>query len=323
MMQRAAFLVLLAALAFGAPARAASVTMDPPGNRNAEQPPIPGGSASRTRAMKTTYDAKYERVYQLLKTDDGLRRKIRAAAARYQIDPMHIVGALVGEHTYNVDVYDRLQTYYVKAISYLKSALSFDYHGESLGSPDLARPSSATARALRQLRSLGLPRARLERHVPRQGRGRARLSERQVRRHVLPALLRRPDLRDRPAQPADGAADERSGAPGVRPAAARLQRSAAGLPHDHGSRPDAGICRGDAAQGDRRLSRHRRLRHFRQSGHHRDALQCRQTRRRGPRSCGPKTRKRRAQGLKPKLPEENYYGWLVNEKLPELQQLFR
>ena len=32
--------------------------------------------------------------------------------------------------------------------------------------------------------------------------------------------------------------------------------------------------------------------------------------------------KRRAAGLEPKLPEENYYGWLVNEKLPELQALF-
>jgi hypothetical protein len=31
---------------------------------------------------------------------------------------------------------------------------------------------------------------------------------------------------------------------------------------------------------------------------------------------------RKAQGLKPRLPEENYYGWLVNEKLPELQTLF-
>ena len=28
------------------------------------------------------------------------------------------------------------------------------------------------------------------------------------------------------------------------------------------------------------------------------------------------------QGLSAKLPEENYYGWLVNEKLPELQALF-
>ena len=37
----------------------------------------------------------------------------------YGIDPLHIVGAIVGEHTYNVDAYDRLQTYYVKAIAYL------------------------------------------------------------------------------------------------------------------------------------------------------------------------------------------------------------
>ena len=31
---------------------------------------------------------------------------------------------------------------------------------------------------------------------------------------------------------------------------------------------------------------------------------------------------RRAAGEEMKLPEENYYGWLVNEKLPELQALF-
>ena len=31
---------------------------------------------------------------------------------------------------------------------------------------------------------------------------------------------------------------------------------------------------------------------------------------------------RRAAGEPPKLPEENYYGWLVNEKLAELQALF-
>jgi hypothetical protein len=43
-----------------------------------------------------------------------------------------IVGAIVGEHTYNVDAYDRLQTYYVKAISYLSSKLSFAYEGEDI-----------------------------------------------------------------------------------------------------------------------------------------------------------------------------------------------
>ena len=31
---------------------------------------------------------------------------------------------------------------------------------------------------------------------------------------------------------------------------------------------------------------------------------------------------RAALGEEPRFPEENYYGWLVNEKLPELQALF-
>ena len=45
---------------------------------------------------------------------------------------MHVVGAIVGEHTYNVDAYDRLQTYYVKAASYLRSGLSFEHEGEAV-----------------------------------------------------------------------------------------------------------------------------------------------------------------------------------------------
>ena len=58
------------------------------------------------------------------RTTRKLRAKIKQAAAAYGIDPMHIVGAIVGEHTYNVDAYDRLQTYYVKAVSYLGNSLS-------------------------------------------------------------------------------------------------------------------------------------------------------------------------------------------------------
>ena len=103
-----------------------------PGNRYAEQPDIPGASTKRTKAGKTSFEAKYRKVYALLKNDKALRSKIKAAASAYGIDPMHIVGAIVGEHTYNVDAYDRLQTYYVKAVSYLSSALSFEYEGEDV-----------------------------------------------------------------------------------------------------------------------------------------------------------------------------------------------
>ena len=37
----------------------------PPGNRHVEQPAVPGGSAARTKALKTTYEAKYRKVLSL------------------------------------------------------------------------------------------------------------------------------------------------------------------------------------------------------------------------------------------------------------------
>lgn len=112
---------------------ATAVTLVPEGNRNASQPGVPAASAKRTREMNTTYEAKYQKIYNLLKSDSKLRSKISGVARTYGIDPVHIVGALVGEHTYNVDAYDRLQTYYVKAVSYVKQGLSFDYQGENIG----------------------------------------------------------------------------------------------------------------------------------------------------------------------------------------------
>lgn len=111
---------------------AAAATLVPPGNRSAEQPGVPGGSTKRTKAGGTTFDAKYRKVYALLKNDGTLRAKIVEAANAYGIDPLHIVGAIVGEHTYNVDAYDRLQTYYVKAVAYLRADLSFAHQGENI-----------------------------------------------------------------------------------------------------------------------------------------------------------------------------------------------
>lgn len=121
--------VLIAAAAV--PAMAA--TLVPPGNRNAKQPEIPAASSIRTSALKSTYEVKYRKVYALLQNDRALRDKIVAVSAKYGIDPMHMVGAIVGEHTYNVDAYDRLQTYYVKAVSYLQSSFTFSHGGEAIG----------------------------------------------------------------------------------------------------------------------------------------------------------------------------------------------
>lgn len=106
--------------------------MVPPGNRNAVQPDIPGASVRRTAATKSSFDAKYEKIRDLIAEDQVLKTKIRKVSALYGLDPIHIVGALVGEHTYNVDAYDRLQTYYVKAISYAGERFRFEYNGESV-----------------------------------------------------------------------------------------------------------------------------------------------------------------------------------------------
>ncbi len=127
---RQAFFAAL--LSLGGISAAGAATLVPPGNRSADQPDVPGASTKRTEAGKTTFEGKYRKVYALLQNDTALRRKIAAAASAYGIDPIHIVGAIVGEHTYNVDAYDRLQTYYVKAVAYLKSDISFAYDGEDV-----------------------------------------------------------------------------------------------------------------------------------------------------------------------------------------------
>ena len=123
------FVCLCLAMPF-APAEAATVV--PPGNRSASQPKVPTASANRTRAAQSTYEAKYRKVYSLLKDDPDLRSKIRAVARKYDIDPVHVAGAIIGEHTYNVDAYDRLQTYYVKAVSYLNTSFQFAHGGETI-----------------------------------------------------------------------------------------------------------------------------------------------------------------------------------------------
>ncbi len=114
------------------PAFAGAMTLVPEGNRNVEQPKIPGASVRRTRAGRTTFDDKYDKIKDLLSTDKRLIAKIKSTASDYGIDPIHMIGAIVGEHTYNVDAYDRLQTYYVKAAAYAGNSFRFGYGDETI-----------------------------------------------------------------------------------------------------------------------------------------------------------------------------------------------
>ena len=124
--------VILALASLPSYALAQQVTVVPPGNRSAEQPEIPRASAIRTKASYTTYDEKFRKTVDLLNSEPALLGKIKKAAAAYGIDPIHIVGAIVGEHTFNVSAVDRLQTYYIKAISYAELDIKFSYDGVSL-----------------------------------------------------------------------------------------------------------------------------------------------------------------------------------------------
>ncbi|MCY6383154.1 DUF1402 family protein [Hoeflea prorocentri] len=124
--------IVVCSLVFFAPVASAKLVMVPEGNRNEVQPTIPGASVKRTKQTKSTFERKYRKIHDLLKRDTKLRGKIKSVAAKYDIDPLHIVGALVGEHTYNVDAYDRLQSYYVKAMSYATGGINFRYDGENV-----------------------------------------------------------------------------------------------------------------------------------------------------------------------------------------------
>lgn len=139
-------LTLVAGAALGLALVAGTTTaaprLVPEGNRNAEQPAVPGASSRRTSQLNTTFEAKYRKIIDLLSEDAELRRKITATARRYGIDPIHMAGALIGEHTYNVDAYDRLQSYYVKAVAYAGESFRFAHQGESV-TTFTARPEFA------------------------------------------------------------------------------------------------------------------------------------------------------------------------------------
>lgn len=298
-----------------------AATLVPSGNRSVEQPAVPGASTRRTKAGGTSFDAKYRKVYKLLRTDAGLRAKIKQQAAAYGIDPMHIVGAIVGEHTYNVDAYDRLQTYYVKAISYLSSKLSFDYDGEDV-SDFIRRPQFADCDGTTSSYDLWTCR---ERVWNTSFRGKT----------VGGASF--PDNRFSATFFQPFYAGQTFGIGQLNPLTA-LQMSdlvhrVSGLPELSVSDPNKvyeTIMDPDltlayvAATLKTSIDAYRDIAGFDIS--HNPGLTATLYNVGNPEARAYALKKenqaRAAKGRAPKMPEENYYGWLVNDRLPELQALF-
>jgi hypothetical protein len=309
----------VALLAAGLPSRAQ--TLVPPGNRSAEQPDVPGASSRRTQALKTTYEAKYRKVYALLKNDAALRRKISETGRAYGIDPMHIVGAIVGEHTYNVDAYDRLQTYYVKAAAYLRSSLSFSYNGEDV-SDFVRRPQFSDCASLRDSYDLWTCRETVwNKDFRGQTVGGTRYPDNRFSAVFFQPLY----------------AGQTFGLGQLNPLTALqvgdIVHDVSGLPRLDAARPNdvyETIMDPDltlayvAATLKKSIEAYRDIAGFdisRNPGVTATLYNLGNPEARA-RSLKAENQRLRASGQPERLPQENYYGWLVNDKLPELETLF-
>lgn len=311
--------MVLAVACLVMPAFAATIV--PPGNRNAEQPAPPGASSKRTAAAKTTFAAKYAKVLALLRSDKKLRDKIRKVSAQYGLSPLHMAGAIVGEHTYNVDAYDRLQTYYVKAASYLASDFSFSYEGESLGAL-IARPQFSECAG----KSGSYAQWTCRENVwNRTFRGKT-VDGRTYPADRLSATFMQPFY-----------AGQTFGIGQLNPLTALqmsdLVASVSGLPRlDHRDArqvyetimdPDKTLPYVAAAL-KKSIDAYRTIAGFDISGN--PGLTATLYNVGNPearaRALATENAKRKAAGEAEKLPEENYYGWLVNDRLADLQALF-
>ena len=124
-------------------AMAAEVIVVPPGNQNKKQPRIYKGSRFLTFSGGGTFKTKYAKVYNLFANNSALVGEVKRVAAIYGIDPIHIIGAIVGEHTYNIDTYDSLQAYYVKALQYVSADSLVFANGRDTAQELFARPQFA------------------------------------------------------------------------------------------------------------------------------------------------------------------------------------
>ena len=301
-------------------AAAAGLVVVPPGNRSATQPPISNSSLVRTAETKGTFDEKYRAIYSQLAADRQLIGKIEHAAALYGIDPVHLIGALIGEHTYNVDAMDTLQGYYVKALAYLGTTLRFAYNGEDVRD-FVKRPQFAQCDTATNDYDLWTCREDIWR-TKFQGQtvdGKAFPNDRMQRVFFQPFFAGQTfglgQLSPLAALTVSDAVAARSGLPpldlnhpneiyrAVMDPDMSLNYMAAVIAHDiEAYRQIAGF---DISQNPGLTATLYNL------GEATDRA----------RALAEENRKRKAKGLGVLYPQENYYGWLVNARLDELRKL--
>ncbi|MEJ0011388.1 MAG: DUF1402 family protein [Bauldia sp.] len=318
---------LIVCLALGVASFAAAddaprkVIVVPPGNRSAVQPEISASAVKRTAETKGTFDSKYAAVYQQLSANPEVIGKIVKAAAVYGIDPIHIIGAIVGEHTYNVDVFDSLQGYYVKALSYLGAGnLRFAYKGEDV-EKFVERPEFAPCATSADDYDLWTCRDRIWRDVFR-GKNVGSIDwpdDRFERVFFQPFLAGQTfGLGQLSPLAALSVSDRVHAATGL--PLLDVQKApeiyAAVMDPDKTLNYMAALIRAD-------IDAYRDIAGFDISGNPGLTATLYNTGEAEERAgvLAAENKKRRAQGLGPILPRENYYGWLINDRLDELRKL--
>ena len=145
-----AVIMALAAIVAAGPVFAKNKIIVVPADYHAkQQPPVAVQSFMLTLVQQGgNWNDKYRSVVGLLASDQRLMGHLKKAAKVYGVDPVDLVGAIVGEHTFNMNVFDSLQSYYVKALQYMNNkSLTFEYQGE-LAKDFFQRPQFAECEAM-------------------------------------------------------------------------------------------------------------------------------------------------------------------------------
>lgn len=95
----------------------------PPGNRNASLPPLPRTVAERNNGSLAFVSQKFQNALVALKSDrvDVLINQI---APLYGVDPLLVLGAIIGEHSFNTQIVMNGQNAYMSMVAGWVSAFS-------------------------------------------------------------------------------------------------------------------------------------------------------------------------------------------------------
>ena len=134
-------------LSFGA--LPSTYTIVPAGHISAESPAYDDSTLQRLigyarngrsgRPLPVVVDERYHRALQMIssdlntKTGISILKEIKVAADIYQVDPVAVLGAIIAEHTFNVDGTDDVQTFIVQTASWSASwSLTFQMNNVPL-----------------------------------------------------------------------------------------------------------------------------------------------------------------------------------------------